>query len=364
MSKNIWEQLKKPIVVLAPMYDVTDSAYRQIIADFGMPDLFFTEFVSADGLASSAGREKLLREFYFSDQEKPIIAQIFGSNPATIESASRLALEMGFAGVDINMGCPDRSVLKQGSGASLIKTPALAQELILAAKRGAGDLPVSVKTRIGTTKNELEKWLPALLEAKPSAITIHFRTTKELSKVPANWDLAPRAVELAKGSGVLILGNGDIKTVAEAISIAKKTGLDGVMIGRGIFGSPWLFANLAHAKCGCQIEHPLWADSQVVRDNDCQIEHPPKTLAGEDISLELRLKTLIKHAQLFTKMYLPGEFNQVNFQGHTKSFAVMKKHFKAYVTGFPGANELRTALMEAENDTTVEKIIKDFLEAR
>ncbi|MEK7091390.1 MAG: tRNA-dihydrouridine synthase [Patescibacteria group bacterium] len=369
---SIWHQLNKPLIVLAPMYDVTDSAYRQIIADFGAPDLFFTEFVSADGLASQAGREKLLREFYFTAKEQPVIAQIFGSLPATIEIAARLAAERGFAGVDLNMGCPDKAVLKQGSGAALIKTPALAKELILAAKRGAGDLPVSVKTRIGDKQNELEKWLPVLLEAKPAAITIHFRTTKELSKVEAHWDLAPRAVEIAKGSGVLILGNGDVKTSSDALRLALETGLDGVMIGRGIFGTPWLFANLAQAKLDRQVEHPPKPLAEVdepppghpISNNLCG---PPaggrcRTNPSDEVSLELRLETLINHAKLFSQLYLPGDFNQAHFGGHTKSFSVMKKHFKAYVNGFSGAAELREQLMSAENATTVEKICQDFLQ--
>lgn len=308
------------------MYDVTDSAYRQIIAGFGAPDLFFTEFVSADGLASPAGRDKLLREFYFTPAEQPIIAQIFGSHPDTIEAAARLAAELGFAGVDINMGCPDRAVLKQGSGAALIKTPELAKELILAAKRGAGALPVSVKTRIGDKQNELEQWLPVLLEARPAAITIHFRTTKELSKVEAHWELAPRAVDIAKGSGVLILGNGDVKTPSDALRLAQETGLDGIMIGRGIFGSPWLFAK-----------------------NNLEID------------LKLRLETLINHAKLFSQLYLPGDFNQVHFGSHTKSFAVMKKHFKAYVNGFSGAAELREQLMIADDAVQVKNIIENFI---
>lgn len=384
---NIWQQLKKPLIVLAPMYDVTDSAYRQIIAGFGAPDLFFTEFVSADGLASQAGREKLLREFYFTAKEQPIIAQIFGSHPETIESAARLAAELGFAGVDINMGCPDRAVLKQGSGAALIKTPELAKELILAAKRGAGDLPVSVKTRIGDKQNELEQWLPVLLEARPAAITIHFRTTKELSKVEAHWELAPRAVEIAKDSGVLILGNGDVKITGEALRLAEETGLDGIMIGRGIFGTPWLFANLAQTKSsGSQIERPLGhpiskmfemfeigcrtqtKQKNVLDPISDKLEHANLFEIGfrtnwcGEIPLKLRLDTLIKHAKLFSQLYLPGEFNQKTFGGHTKSFAVMKKHFKAYVHGFSGAAELREQLMSAENTTTVEKICQDFLQ--
>src|SRR3989339_916490 len=187
-------KLKKPIITLAPMYDVTDSAFRQIVAGFcprspksdfrgvrsptsGKP-VFFTEFVSADGLASEAGRAKLLRELYFTKTERPIVAQIFGAKPETIKKAVAIIRELGFDGVDINMGCPDKAVNKIGAGASLIKTPMLAREIILAAKAGAPNLPISIKTRIGwgqPNQKEFTKWFKGILEMKPAVITVHFR---------------------------------------------------------------------------------------------------------------------------------------------------------------------------------------------
>src|SRR3989338_3805635 len=197
---NIWQKLKKPLMVLAPMADVTDAAFRQIINKYGKPDLFYTEFVSADGLCSEAGRPKLLRDLYFTPAEHPIIGQIFGGKPENIFQAAKLIKELGFDGLDINMGCPDRGIEKQGGGASLMKHPSLAQEIIAAAKQGAGPLPVSIKTRIGYNAIEIEDWTRVLLEAKPAAITFHLRTRKEMSKVAAHWDEIKIPVAMAKGS--------------------------------------------------------------------------------------------------------------------------------------------------------------------
>ncbi len=331
---NFWQKLKKPIFTLAPMYDVTDSAFRQIIAKYGKldrsagrggPDVFFTEFVSVDGLCSEKGREKLLRELYFTENERPIVAQVFGSKPENFKTVAKLVRELGFDGMDINMGCPDRAVMKQGAGASLIKTPTLAQEIIAAAKEGAGDMPVSVKSRIGYNQIQIEDWAKNLIEAKPAAITFHLRTMKELSLVPAHWDQIRIPVELAKGTDILIMGNGDVKDLDDAQSKIEEYGADGAMLGRAIFGNPWLFSG------------------------------------KKDIPLEEKLRVLLEHTQLFEKLYCPGKINNKLFKGHTKNFAVMKKHFKAYVKGFDGALDLRVKLMETKNAAEVEQIIKDFL---
>ena len=199
---NFWAKLEKPILCLAPMADVTDAAFRYIIAKYskqitphqksqGAPLAYvtYTEFTSADGLilAPEIGKKKLLKNLEYSEIERPIVAQFFSSKPEMIERAAALALELNFDGVDINMGCPDRSVEKQRAGAALIKNPKLARELIIAAKKGAPSLPVSIKTRLGYNTDELETWLPALLAENPALITIHARTRKEMSKVKARW---------------------------------------------------------------------------------------------------------------------------------------------------------------------------------
>ena len=319
---TFWNDIQRPIIALAPMADVTDPAFRRIIANKGAPDVFWTEFVSADGLYHTRELQKLpdsknplMLDMVFDVSEHPIVLQIFSSNPDTIAYASRLAVERGFDGVDINMGCPDRSVEKQGAGAALMKDSVRARELIRAAKHAVGDnIPVSVKTRIGYNKNELSTWLPEILAEEPALVTVHARTRKEMSAVPARWEHVREAVSIRDSlhSPTLILGNGDVLNVAEAHERVKETGADGVMIGRGIFGDPWLFSETTPTH------------------NE-------------------RMLTLAEHCRLFEDLC-----------AH-KSFAVMKKHFKAYVRDFDGAAELRATLMEANNATEVAHIIEEHL---
>src|SRR3990167_6904854 len=204
MNRGFWDKLPKPFWVLAPMYDVTDVAFRETIIACGRPHVFFTEFTSTDGLMS-AGREKLMHHLQFEPNEHPIVAQIFGANPEKFYQTAKLIHELGFDGVDINMGCPKKAEIKGGACAALFKNPKLAQEIILATREGGrgpinrhateqGDLPVSVKIRIGDTKVDWEPWIASLLEVKPAAISIHLRTRKEMSKVPAHWELFPKIV--------------------------------------------------------------------------------------------------------------------------------------------------------------------------
>jgi len=243
---NFWQKLNKPIFALAPMADVTDPVFRRIIASIGKPDVMWTEFVSADGLALAPekGRQKLLLDLKYSESERPIVAQFFTSNPKHMEKAGRLASELGFDGVDINMGCPVKRVLNQASCSALIKTPELAKEIILAAKEGAGNIPVSVKTRIGFNKVEIDTWIAHILRAEPAALAVHLRTVKEMSKVPAHWELMKDIIKIRDGmkSQTLILGNGDVSSLEDAKRRVEETGCDGVMIGRAIFKNPWLFA--------------------------------------------------------------------------------------------------------------------------
>lgn len=326
MNLGFWAKLKKPFFVLAPMADVTDAAFRELIAKYsrhgksgGGPDVFWTEFVSADGL-SSKGQKKLLPDLWYSKNEHPIVAQIFGATPENFYKTAKLIKKLGFDGIDINMGCPDRSVEKQGAGAALIKNPRLAQELIKAAQEGGGGLPVSVKTRVGYNKNQIDEWIPALLETGIAALTIHARTRKEMSLVPAHWEDVKTAVSLRDKMGVqtLIIGNGDVKDLKDARQKVKETGADGVMLGRAIFGNPWLFD-----------------------ENKKQ----------ENINIKEKLSVMVEHTKLFEKKL-----------GKIKNFAIMKKHYKAYVHGFDGAKELRVKLMDAENAKEVKKIVAEFVE--
>ncbi|MDD5050798.1 MAG: tRNA-dihydrouridine synthase [Candidatus Pacebacteria bacterium] len=320
VNSGFWGKLKKPIMVLAPMADVTDAAFRRIIAKYGKPDVMYTEFVSADGLvmADDEGKAKLKKDLLFSESERPIVAQFFSGKPEMIEKAAQLAVELGFDGIDINMGCPAGPIEKQGAGAALIKNPKRAREIIQAAKRGAGSLPVSVKTRIGWSKNEIETWLPEILAEEPAAVIVHARTRKEMSKVPARWDVVKRAVEIRNElkSETLILGNGDVKDLEDGRAKIKESGVDGAMLGRAIFGNPWLFQ-----------ERKL-----------------------EDVPLPERFEVMCEHTETFEKLL-----------GGVKNFALMKKHFKAYVEGFPGAKELRVKLMEADDAVKIKSLLKDFL---
>lgn len=320
--QSFWDSLPKPFFVLAPLANVTDAAFRRIIAKYGKPDVLWTEFVSADGLAlaSEEGKRILMRDLVYTEAERPIVAQFFTSSSERMQKAAALAQDLGFDGVDINMGCPDSSVEGQGAGAKLILNPTLARELIEAAKRGSPALPVSVKTRLGYNKDTLDEWLPEILKASPAAVTIHARTRKEMSKVPAHFERVKRAVEIRNEmkSSALIIGNGDLISISDAEDKVRESGADGAMLGRAIFGQPWLFS---------------------------------KSVVGvSQPSIETRLRVAVEHTYLYEELL-----------GDIKNFALMKKHFKAYVEGFSGAKELRVQLMESQNAGEVERRIEDFL---
>ncbi|HEY4474053.1 hypothetical protein A2704_03540 [Candidatus Kaiserbacteria bacterium RIFCSPHIGHO2_01_FULL_54_36b] len=332
---NFWKTLPKPFFVLAPMADVTDAAFRRVIAKYSKPAgpaVMYTEFVSADGLALAPeeGRKKLLADLMYSESERPIVAQFFTGRPEMMEKAAILARELGFDGVDINMGCPDRSIEKQKAGAAAMKDLKLAKEIIAGAMQGANGLPVSVKTRLGYNKDELETLLPALLETDLAAITIHARTRKEMSSVPARWERMKRAVELrneCQGDALTrtrIIGNGDVNGIADAQAKIDETGADGVMLGRAIFGNPWLFSNVGFTK-----------------------PYMP--------SVKEKLRAMVEHTKLFEELFVHPALG-----GARKSFAIMKKHYKAYVKDFDGAAELRARLMEAEDADAVARLTNEF----
>ncbi len=348
MEKNFWQKLKEkkdgsgePFFVLAPMADVTDAAFRRLIAKYGKPDVTWTEFVSADGLAYPTARPKLLTDLIYTEAERPIVAQLFTSNPENMREAAKLCAELGFDGIDINMGCPDKSIEKQGAGAAMIKTPEKAVAVIRAAKEGAPNLPISVKTRIGYSKNQISEWIPIILAEDVAALTVHLRTRKELSLVPAHWDLMKEVVALRDklAPATLIIGNGDVKDVDEARAKAIETGCDGVMLGRAIFGNPWLFAKDKTSIAS-------------VQNTDLVDEAKEKFWLHREVGvpIEEKLRVLVEHTKLFEELL-----------GDKKNFAIMKKHYKAYVNGFDGAKELRMKLMDAENAAEIEQLIKDFL---
>lgn len=314
MELGFWKNLKKPIMVTAPMSGVSDEAFRLMLAKYGKPDVFWTEFISADGLVSK-GKQYCLKTLSFDLSQRPIIAQVFGNNPEYFKKTAELIAELGFDGIDINMGCPDKNVEKNGGGADLIKNPKLVKKIIKAVKKGAKDIPISVKTRIGYEKNEIDTWIKTILKEEPAVLTVHFRTRNQKFAPPVKWELAKEVIKLRDkySPQTLIIGNGDVKSLEQAKQIIKETGLDGIMVGRALIGNPWFFAN---------------------RNPDA-IE---------------RLNATIEHAKLFEKCESGKHFNNV------------KKHLHSYLKGFDGAKELREKIMEVKNASEVEIIIKDFLQ--
>ena len=339
------------------MADVTDAPFRRLIAKYsahtradgsvGGPDVMWTEFVAADGLmrATPEGLKKLMADLIYSEEERPIVAQLFSSNEEHMEAAAKLCRELGFDGVDINMGCPDRSIEKQGCGSAMIKTPEVARAIIRAAKRGAGDIPVSVKTRLGYYEDQLEEWIPEILKEEPAVLTIHARTRQEMSKVPARWERVKRAVAIRDemGSETLIFGNGDVLTLTDAAAKAAETGADGIMVGRALFGNPWFFNpnKRLPVRLSALPTKGVNRETIIVEDTEDQ--------EVEYVSLEEKLEVLIEHTKLFEEL--------LGF----KNFSIMKKHYKAYVNGFPGAADLRSALMQTTSSEEVEVIVHQFL---
>lgn len=321
MPKNFYQKLKKPFFCLAPMSEITDAAFRRIVVKYGKPDVMWTEFVSCDGLCSS-GRKNLLINLKHTQKERPIMAQFFGTNPNNFLKCAQLAQKLGFDGIDINMGCPHKHVEKQGAGAALIKNPKLAKEIIAATKRGAPGLPVSVKTRLGYNKNEITEWTKHLLEAKPDVIIMHGRTRKQGFSGEADWESIAKAVQIAKGSGTLIIGNGDVQSIADGKQKEKQYGVDGIMIGRAVLGNPWIFS-------------------------------------GQEVSVKGRLKVLMEHAEFFEKIYISPRLIRLG-RKNKKPFFHMYKHFSAYLKGYANTKKLKMKLMKTKNTKEVEDIINRY----
>ena len=320
---NFWKTLPKPIFALAPMEDVTDTSFREVVAGLSDPQylhLLFTEFTSVDGMNHPKGKIRVSERLLVSRSEKnllkqkniKLVAQIWGNKPELFHKIAReITAEYEFDGLDINMGCPVKNVVKNGCCSALINQPELAKEIILATKE-ATHLPVSVKTRTGVKSHETEVWISHLMETKPAAIILHGRTQKQQSDGLADWE------EIAKGARirdqidpeVLFLGNGDVQSVSQGIALTSQYGLDGVMIGRGIFHDPWFF-------------NP---------------EHQPPSKSE-------RLSQLILHTQLFEQNW-----------GGKKNLNLLKRFYKIYTNDFPGAAKLRTDLMEATTFAEVYRI--------
>ncbi len=296
------------------MYDVTDVVFRQIIAETAKPAVMFTEFVNTDAFIS-AGRSKIESKLWHTPPQTPVVAQIWGINPDSYRKTAQELAQMGFAGIDINMGCPQKSEMKIGACAALISNPDLVKEIIAATKQGAGDLPVSVKTRIGLKKVNTEEWISFLLKQDISALTIHARTASQMSDVPADWSQIAKAVKLKNiiNPKTIIIGNGDVKDCVHGKSLCNETGADGYMIGRGIFENPWAFT------------------------------HPVREIENRREKL---LRLAVKHLELYKDTY-KGERN----------YNIMKKFFKIYARDFEGAGELRAKLMDTNSEEAAISIL-------
>lgn len=339
MTKNIWAELPHGFTVLAPMEGVTDVMFRQVIAKAGRPDLFFTEFTNVSSFASEKGRFNALERLEVVPSDEPIIAQIWGKNP---EHFAELAAELeglGFAGLDINMGCPDRHVNAAGGGAAMIRTPELAVECIRQAKQ-ATKLPVSVKTRLGYTYvEEMTDWLSLLLREDLAALTVHLRTRKEMSKVPAHYELIPEIIRLRDGIApqTKIVINGDIKDLTQVQELmAQYPEVDGYMIGRGVFENPYCFT-----------EH-----------------RPTQSELMELLQLHLDLFEAqdVKHCAMQAELMRENPEFALKMDGQVRSlpFEPLKHFFKIYINSFPGASELRAKLMETHSVAEVRTILDNW----
>ena len=316
---NIWKQLKsskQPFYVLAPMDDVTDTVFRQIVAKHAPADLMMTEFANADGYCSP-GKQAISSRLKYEPIEGPVIAQIWGIDPKNYLTMAKDIKAMGFAGIDINMGCPVKDMIKKGACSAMIQNPSLAADVIAATKEGAGSLPVSVKTRIGFDEIDTENWIGFLLEQKLDALIVHGRTRKEMSKVPAHWEEVAKSVQLRDNISpdTVIVGNGDVMSRLEGDTRARETGADGIMIGRGIFHDLFVFS-------------------------DTTSEHTQAQM----------LAIMADHIKLHIATW-----------GDNKSYEPLKKFYKLYINNFAGSAKLRAQFMETKNTKEALKLIENVL---
>lgn len=316
MTTNFWAELPKPFFILAPMEDVTDVVFRHVVKTAGAPDVFFTEFTNSDSYCHPDGRDSVRGRLVFTEDEQPIVAHIWGDKPEFFREMSIGMAEMGFKGIDINMGCPVPNVADRGKGSGLILRPETAAELIEAAK--AGGLPVSVKTRLGFKElSEMEAWITHLLKQDIANLSIHLRTREEMSKVDAHFDMIPAIMKIRDevAPNTLITINGDILDRQMGLELVEKYGVDGIMIGRGVFKNPYCF------------------------------EKEPKEHTSEELLglLNLQIDLQDKYGELVPR-----------------SIVGLHRFFKIYVKGFPGVSDLRVKLMGTKSTDEVREILAAF----
>ncbi len=362
---TLWRTLPQPVIGLAPMDGVTDSAFRHIVAKYGKPDVVFTEFTNVHDICS--GRIKALDSLRYSALEHPVIAQIYGKDPLLFYQAAHVVCELGFDGLDINMGCPSKNVASSGSGAGLIRTPTLALELIAMARKGIHDwaegqlitqlglktsalsaiaqlnaerlgsegprrralIPLSVKTRLGYDRNIIDEWSECLIQARPEVISIHGRTLSQMYRGQSDWEAIAQAATRIRTHGILTLGNGDIRTLDEAYQRIQKSGVNGVLIGRAALGNPWIFQGIRHVRDAIRTGSPL--SSTDVMPN-----------------LHEKFRVMMEHAKLFETMHGKEHFPR------------MRKHLGWYCSGFPHAASMRAQLVRTHTSQDVTNLVNEY----
>ena len=362
---SFWSTLSRPIMGLSPMDGVTDATFRRVIAQHGRPDVTFTEFTHVHDVCR--GPEFLLNTLIYSELERPVVAQLYGKDPALFYQATHAACELGFDGIDINMGCPSKNVASSGSGAGLIKTPEVAHAIMQATRRAIHDwangqtleqvgfkpariaaiqamnvgrqgaapvqrreLPLSVKTRLGYDSVIVEDWVSHLIQEKPVAITLHGRTLQQMYRGEADWSAIARAAQLVKGTGILLLGNGDVQSLDEVVSRVRSTQVDGVLVGRAVLGAPWFFHAKEQARALAKADAP----------GACMKDQP--------IELDARFALMLDHARQFQAICGPGQFHR------------MRKHLGWYCKGFPHAAALRGQMFRVSSAEDVEAMIARY----
>ncbi|MPZ76061.1 MAG: hypothetical protein GEU77_06015 [Deltaproteobacteria bacterium] len=364
-AMNFWHYIDRPIIGLSPMDGVSDASFRYITAKHGGPDVLCTEFVNIQ--AAFYAPHTLIRDLTYSEIERPVIAQIYGRSPELFYKVAHIVCELGFDGLDINMGCPAKKVAAAGCGAALIQTPALARSIIRAANQGIEDWsngqtlndigiapelidkiwianrlrtggdtqverrlrPVSVKTRLGYDHIVVEEWIATLLEEKPAVISLHGRTLRQGYKGNADWNAIARAVGIAKNSGTLILGNGDLRDMADVYHRIRETSVDGVLLGRAAQGNPWIF------RAKDQVKGALSQNSNL-------------SIGDEAISLAERFRVILEHSEHLEKC------------AASENFVGIRKHLTWYCRGFRGAAEMRSQMVRVGSASDVLWCLRNY----
>jgi len=363
---SFWHQLPYPIIGLSPMDGVTDATFRHIVATNGHPDIVFTEFTSVGEICRS--RKGGWGAFQYSHEERPILAQLYGKDPELFYQAAHIVCEMGFDGLDINMGCPSKNVAASGSGAALIKTPERAIKIMEAAHQGINDwangqslreagvrpmiiekvlemntennwkpsplsertpIPLSVKTRLGYDEVVIEEWSDCLTQGKPEAISIHGRTLQQMYRGQADWEAIGLAVQRLRGKGILVLGNGDIRSLEEALTAIKTYGVDGILIGRAALGNPWIFRQIQDLRLAVNSGTPL----DVTQDT---------------VDLPTRFQMILDHAAYYET------------RNPKEGFPRMRKHLGWYCSGFPHAAAMRASMVRTSSMQDVAQVLRDY----